>query len=166
MTLSRLALSAAVVLAGCRAHRGAPPAGAQAELRDAAGVRLGTARFYPEGSGVEVEVEAQGLPPGSHGLRIHEHGRCEPPDFRSAGAPVGELPSLAAGPDGTAMARLLLPGATLAAGEDSLLRPGGAALVLGSGAPLACGVIEEKLTRLRRLLRKVRPVRRKPGAGR
>jgi Cu-Zn family superoxide dismutase len=34
---------------------------------------------------IQVVYNLQGLPPGMHGVHIHTVGRCEPPDFASAG---------------------------------------------------------------------------------
>lgn len=44
----------------------------------------GTVRFEQEMGGVRVMAEVSGLPPGKHGLHIHEGGECTPP-FDSAG---------------------------------------------------------------------------------
>jgi Cu-Zn family superoxide dismutase len=37
------------------------------------------------GSLVQVVYDLQGVPPGTHGAHIHTVGRCDPPDFASAG---------------------------------------------------------------------------------
>ncbi|BDP40475.1 hypothetical protein DAETH_04440 [Deinococcus aetherius] len=54
------------------------PLSAIAALRDPAGQVIGTATFRQMGQGVQVSVEARGLPPGGHGMHVHEYGRCTP----------------------------------------------------------------------------------------
>jgi superoxide dismutase, Cu-Zn family len=92
---------------------------ATATLQDSTGAQVGTARFAQVDGGVEVQVEARALPPGTHGLHIHTTGRCEPTDtaFSSAGGHLnpndrqhglenpagphaGDLPNLEIGDDG------------------------------------------------------------------
>lgn len=145
---------------------------AQVELRNDKGEVVGAAAFVEAPYGVMILLEASGLRPGQHGLHIHEMGRCDPPDFASAGSHfnprgkrhglmimegphVGDLPNLVAGPDGSARTEVYLPHATLGAGTNSLAHPNGTALVIhadpddqrthpggNAGARIACGVIE------------------------
>lgn len=49
------------------------------------GDRVGLATFTETSDGVQVEVDGWSLPPGVHGLHIHEYGSCEAPSFDSAG---------------------------------------------------------------------------------
>jgi len=104
----------AVVLAGSTAALAlaAPQQGrgrfveASASLIASSGDPRGTVRFLQSDRGtVTVEVRARNLPPGFHGFHVHAVGRCDPPDFTSAGghfeAPgqvhgghAGDLPSL------------------------------------------------------------------------
>src|SRR6202023_1546133 len=81
---------------------------------------------------------------GKHSLHIMEVGRCDPPDFASAGGifnPFGKRHGLlnSAGPMAGDLPNLTLPlqrynapalGASLAAGPASLLGPRGASLVI------------------------------------
>ncbi|SMB95180.1 superoxide dismutase family protein [Deinococcus hopiensis] len=82
--LGLLALAGAVggsVLAGGMDMMMAPastPLTATAALRDEAGQVVGTAKFTQAGMGVQVSVEARGLPAGNHGMHVHEYGRCTP----------------------------------------------------------------------------------------
>ncbi len=55
------------------------------ELKDAQGKSVGTAKVTPEGNGVEVSLNLQGLPPGEHGIHFHQNAKCDGPDFKSAG---------------------------------------------------------------------------------
>jgi Cu-Zn family superoxide dismutase len=35
---------------------------------------------------VNVRVDLKNLPPGPHGIHVHQYAKCDPPDFKSAGA--------------------------------------------------------------------------------
>lgn len=161
-----IAVIVAVALAGCAApmpetQAGSPstpvtaPAPARhaaAQLVDARGRPAGTARLTEAGGQVSLELNAVGLTPGQHGIHIHEVGRCERPDFKSAGnhfnphgrqhgtenpkgAHAGDLPNLVASEDGMASAEMKLAGVTLAAGAaNSLLDADGSALVIHAKA--------------------------------
>ena len=59
---------------------------AQVELMNAKGEKVGTATINPVSNGVRIEFTGMHLPPGMHALHIHEAGKCEGPDFMSAGA--------------------------------------------------------------------------------
>jgi superoxide dismutase, Cu-Zn family len=60
---------------------------ARAELKDANGKVVGEAIFVAaeEAGGVEVTLNVHDLPPGVHGVHVHDVGRCDPPGFTSAG---------------------------------------------------------------------------------
>jgi Cu-Zn family superoxide dismutase len=158
-----------VFAAAIQAHAVAP--GAKAELRDASGKVVGAARLREVATGVEVIVEVMGLKPGKHGLHIHSVGKCEGPDFKSAGAhfnphgkqhgldnPLGahggDMPNLEVGGDGKGQATLVARGVTLGEGPASLFGKDGTALVVhadlddgktdpagNAGARIACGVL-------------------------
>lgn len=63
----------------------APAAAGGAVLRDATGKDVGSVSLRERGDRVEVSVRVNGLPSGSHGLHLHEIGRCQAPAFQSAG---------------------------------------------------------------------------------
>ena len=48
-------------------------------------VEVGKAILQEGNAGVEVTIEADHLPAGSHGFHIHDKGICEAPSFESAG---------------------------------------------------------------------------------
>ena len=122
--------------------------GATAVLKDAQGKEVGTATFTGSGSMVQMKLKVSGLTPGKHGIHVHEAGKCDGPDFKSAGghfnphgkkhgvqsdqgAHAGDLRNLEVKADGTATLQLTLPGTTLDPGEkNSLLDADGSAVVI------------------------------------
>ena len=74
-----LSLSAAVKLAAA-AHNSA-----HADIVNAKGAKIGTAKLTDIGHGVKIEVKISELSPGEHGIHIHTVGKCEAPGFTSAG---------------------------------------------------------------------------------
>lgn len=144
---------------------------AAAPLRDAEGKVLGVALFVQEAQGVRISVTVKGLSPGEHGIHIHAVGKCEPPDFLSAGPHfnptnkkhglnnpegphAGDLPNLIVGEDGSAVYEHVTDRVTLTPGELSLFDEDGSALIIhagpddqitdpagNSGARVLCGVI-------------------------
>ena len=149
------------------------PTKATATLKNAQGVEVGTATITPAsgGSAVQITGSFSKLPPGAHAIHIHTVGKCDAPDFASAGghfnptskqhgkdnpngAHVGDLPNFDVAADGTGKVSVTVPGATL--GDTSLFHAGGTALVIhanaddyktdptgNAGPRLACGVIEK-----------------------
>ena len=57
----------------------------KATLTNAKGEKVGSATFVWGAKGMYISVSVENLSPGKHGLHIHEIGKCEPPDFKSAG---------------------------------------------------------------------------------
>jgi superoxide dismutase, Cu-Zn family len=147
---------------------------ATATLKDAQGKTVGTATLTPAPGGVKVAVSVSGVEPGQHGFHVHAVGKCEAPDFKSAGghfnpgakehglenpkgSHAGDMPNLTVGADGTGKAEYLAHGASLEAGAGSLLAKDGTAVVLhgaaddmksdpagNAGPRIACGVVELK----------------------
>jgi Cu-Zn family superoxide dismutase len=135
------------------------------------GEEMGSVELIQGPEGVLVTVDASGLEPGRHGFHIHQTGKCDGPDFESAGehfAPQGhghgflskdgfhggDLPNLYADATGAARADYFAMGVSLADGTpESLFDADGSAFVIhermdsygeeaGSGGRVACGVIE------------------------
>ncbi len=145
---------------------------AKAILRDANGREVGQTTLTERPGGIRIQMDLRGLPPGVHAFHIHEAGRCDPPDFKSAGghfnpegrqhgrknplgSHAGDLPNILVDPDGTASLDVLAEGVTLGPGDFSLFKPGGTSLVIhasadddvtdpagNAGARIACGVIK------------------------
>ena len=118
--------------------------------------------------GVRFTLDAKAMPPGTHGAHIHTVGRCDAPDFTTAGGhwnPTGtkhgsmnpqgphegDMPNLVIGTDGRGTIGMTIPGATMA----GLLDADGAAFVAhagpddlmtdpagNSGSRIACGVFQ------------------------
>ena len=159
------------LLAGCAGMQTAGDSSATADLRTAAGQSVGTAQLTQVGNAVRIILEARGLPPGLHGVHVHAVGKCEPPDFTSAGphfnptgrqhgalnpqgSHAGDLPNLNVGSDGTGRFETATEQITLGTGPTALWDADGSALVIhaapddfktdptgNSGARLACGVV-------------------------
>lgn len=120
-------------------------------MHDGAGRLLANAEFR-EGRGEVLVTLIFPNPPaltGTHGLRITSVGRCDPPDFTTAGAgfnptnkkhgrqnadgpQVGDLPNVNF-TNGLTTYNTSAADATLAAGPNSLLGPNHTALVIYSG---------------------------------
>ena len=159
------------LLAGCAGMQPAGDNTAMAELRNTSGANVGTATFTQVGNVVRIVLEAKGLTPGLHGVHIHAVGKCDPPDFTSAGAHfnpngkqhgalnsqgshAGDLPNLNVAADGSGRLETANEQISLGTGTSSLWDADGSALVVhaapddfktdptgNSGARVACGVI-------------------------
>ena len=159
------------VLAGCAGMQPAGENTATAELRNASGANVGTASLTQVGNVVRIVLDAKGLTPGLHGVHIHAVGKCDPPDFTTAGghfnpggkqhgalntqgAHAGDLPNLNVGADGSGRLETASEQITLATGTTSVWAGDGSALVVhaapddfktdptgNSGARVACGVL-------------------------
>jgi len=141
--------AAALVFAGC-ATVGTDGSAlqAQAVLKDKTGQQVGLATLTEGPSGVRIEVAGVGLPPGPKGIHIHAVGKCEPPEFTSAGAHfnpggrkhgrlnpdgshAGDLPNLVVTPLGAVGLDVTTTAVTLRAeGAGSLFGPAGTSLVI------------------------------------
>ncbi|HEY8806692.1 MAG TPA: superoxide dismutase family protein [Candidatus Limnocylindria bacterium] len=145
--LSLLAVVAVVVACGGATTT---PLTATAELKDKDGTRVATAVFTEAvpGAGVKIAITVTKLPAGQHGWHLHTVGKCDPPDFASAGAHfnldshqhgslnpqgphAGDLGNLSVAADGTAKAELVAKLVTLEAGHaNSLFKTDGTAIVV------------------------------------
>lgn len=167
-----LAVVSAIALIGCADDKpvGTPVPGgriATAILHLADGTEVGHARITEVAGGLRVTVDVHGLKPGTHGAHLHTVGKCDAPDFASAGPhwnPTnmkhgsmnpqgpheGDLPNLVVGADGRGTVGVNIAGATF----DTLMDADGAAMVIhanpddlmtdpsgNSGGRIGCGVL-------------------------
>jgi Cu-Zn family superoxide dismutase len=58
---------------------------ATAVLMDPDGKEVGKVTLTAVPTGVLLDADLTALPPGEHAFHIHEFGKCEAPDFKSAG---------------------------------------------------------------------------------
>src|SRR5687768_8875950 len=58
---------------------------AKATLQDAQGKAIGTATLRDSSVGVLVKLDLQSVAPGPHAFHVHAIGKCEAPDFTTAG---------------------------------------------------------------------------------
>lgn len=167
--LSIALIASAATTSGCAVTTSeavrAPAPATVALLRTSEASERGRATVTATRGGVRVTLNAIALPPGPHALHIHTVGRCDAPDFTTAGphwnpdmkahgrdnpagAHRGDLPNVVIGRDGRGSVSFDLP-ATAAA----LLEGEGKAIIIhaaaddyrtdpsgNSGARVACGV--------------------------
>jgi Cu-Zn family superoxide dismutase len=131
----------------------AAPKSAHADIVNAQGATIGHAEFSEVADGVEISVTISQLPPGEHGIHIHNVGKCDGPAFTTAGGHfnptgahhgihnaqdphphVGDLPNLEVSEKGTAQLTFTAAGATISEGPNSLFHEGGTALVIHAKA--------------------------------
>ena len=141
---------AATALAGCTTTGSTgTTAGrtATAPLRTATGADVGTVTATEMAGGIQIRIDARGMPAGLHGAHVHTTGRCDAPAFTTAGGHwnptakqhgtsnpagphAGDAPNLTIGADGSGSVTIMLPAGTM----DGLLDGDGSAFVIHAGA--------------------------------
>lgn len=141
---------------------------ATAILMDPDGKEVGTVTLTAVPTGVLLDADLTALPPGDHAFHIHAVGKCEPPDFKSAGGHfnpeedkhglenpagphAGDMPNIHVPETGKLRIEVLNQMVHLSQG---LFDPDGAAIVIhqggddyrtdpagAAGPRIACGVI-------------------------
>jgi Cu-Zn family superoxide dismutase len=160
------------LLAGCAGAALDRPE-ATVELKTLRGETVGSAQLWETRDGVRLVAAVRNLPPGPHGIHLHAVGRCEAPDFNSAGGHfnpgnrqhglqnprgphAGDLPDIQIGSDGNARLEHVSRAVTLGPGPTSLFDADGTAVVIhagpddqrsdpagNSGGRIACGVLRK-----------------------
>ena len=143
---------------------------ATAVLKDADGKDLGKVTLIAVPTGVLLALDLTDMPPGDHGFHIHGIGKCEAPDFKSAGGHfnpeedehgilneagphAGDMPNIHVPANGKLRVEVLNQSVNLGMG---LLGANGTAIVIhqgpddyisnpagDAGPRIACGVISE-----------------------
>jgi len=144
-----------------------PPGGAPMPLINSSGQTIGSVRAWQTTGGISFHVTATGLSHGVHGIHVHPIGRCDPPDFASAGTHwnptnkqhglnnpqgphAGDMPNVTVAANGVLDQTVVLPNATMA----QLLDADGSSIMIhanaddyvsqpsgNSGPKIACAVI-------------------------
>jgi Cu-Zn family superoxide dismutase len=169
-----LALPAAFFSASCHSKLGAHGARGTAAMHDGSGRSVGALDLTQTTAGVRIVGELTGLPAGTHGIHFHQVGRCDGPDFASAGPHfnpyarhhglenpdgphAGDMPNLVIPAGGAVSVDMVSPRVTLDDGTTTVFDADGTALVIhaaaddqrtdpsgNSGARIACGVITRR----------------------
>ena len=164
-------ICAALVLTGCTSIADMPNNQVgMAELRFANGLPAGNVQLLRTSEQLSVSVDVTGMTPGAHGFHLHTTGRCDGPDFTTAGghlnpgdnshgtmsaggSHLGDLPNLQVGSRGTASADLVVSRQAGSALSDIFDADGTAVIVHANaddyrtdpsgnaGARIACGVL-------------------------
>jgi len=164
--MRRFSLVIPLLIAACAPIE--PTGGAAMALVNASGQSIGTVRAWQTAGGVTLRIDAAGLPHGVHGIHVHAVGRCDPPDFASAGAHwnpagrqhgfdnplghhAGDLHNVTVAANGVLGEAVTIAGTSMA----TLIDGAGASLVIhaaaddyatdpsgNSGARIACAVLQ------------------------
>lgn len=130
------------------ANEGGDTAGKTISIMNTEGQTIGQATLTQKNDKVVIHLEAEKLTPGKHGIHIHQFGKCEPPDFKSAGDHFnpqgkqhgfnnpngfheGDLPNIEVSADGKVTIDITTAVVTLEPGKpNSLIKEGGASLII------------------------------------
>jgi Cu-Zn family superoxide dismutase len=145
---------------------------ASAILKDKDGKEVGQVVLTRAEDGVLLNVTLTGVAPGEHAFHVHAVGKCEPPDFKSAGPHFnpdqtkhgmmnpegphsGDMPNLHVPDSGKLKVEILNTLVSLG-GDAALLDDDGSALIVHAGADdyktdpagnagdrIACGVVTQ-----------------------
>lgn len=145
-----------------------------ADLTDASGKVAGKAAIRETADGLWLDVSVKGVTLGAHGLHVHAVGKCDAPDFVTAGGHwnpsghqhgkknpqgphAGDAPNLVANTGGVGSLKTWLGAGMISAGTTPLLDADGAAVVLHadpddemtdpsgkSGKRILCGVLRAR----------------------
>jgi len=147
-------IAVALVAAACSKQ----PTNATATFEPRSGSQVtGTATFEQKDGNLDIVVQGKSLPPGKHGVALHEKGDCTGSNASAVGArfgvggdnKVGVLGNLEAAPSGEATLKVASSHFTVSPGERSVV---GRSIVISSDPAnpalpttfgiVSCGVIE------------------------
>ncbi|MFC4257002.1 superoxide dismutase family protein [Altererythrobacter xixiisoli] len=161
----------ALATAGCQSVGDIPNSRlGQATLKHSNGLPAGTAQLFSKGDKVEIAIALTGIPAGVHAVHLHTTGKCDGPEFTTAGGHlnphsrqhgtenpagphVGDLPNMTIGSSGAGTATATLTG-TQAEALAQIFDADGTAIVVhagpddyktdpagNAGGRIACGVV-------------------------
>jgi Cu-Zn family superoxide dismutase len=143
-------------------------------MHDGSGRSLGVLNLEESSTGVRIAGNLTGLRGGAHGIHFHAVGRCDGPDFATAGPHfnplnrhhglenpdgphAGDMQNLVIPAQGAVLVEMLSPRVTLGDATSTVFDADGTALVIhaaaddqrtdpagNSGARIACGVITRR----------------------
>jgi superoxide dismutase, Cu-Zn family len=143
-----------------------------AAMQNKDGAELGSAGITPGKNGVQLDIDVTGLAIGSYGVHLHAIGKCDGPDFKTAGAHwnpagkqhgrenpmgahLGDLPNLVVTTANKGKLSVALPGLNIN-GDAGLLDADGTSIIIhamaddyrtdpsgNSGARMICGVFRQ-----------------------
>lgn len=144
-----------IMLAACgdpSTDAGGTSANISVPIQNSQGADVGTLVVNPiAGGGVKVDVSISGITPGTHAMHFHEFGRCDGPDFKSAGGHynpagvphghvdggdhAGDMMNVEASADGTGAFKVINEKVNIKGGSlPALMDVDGTALIIHAGA--------------------------------
>ena len=170
-TMRQVSVWAVLALASfSQAQEKSAAASARAEVKNGQGAMLGTVVITETAAGLRLSGELKDLPAGTHGVHFHQVGKCDPPDFKSAGdhfnpahkqhgslnpqgPHAGDMDNVMVGSNGNLSMDVVAKNLTLKAGPASII---GTSLVIhakaddrrtdpsgNSGDRIACGMVSQ-----------------------